>query len=307
MNSLDTPVNAPVVLILFNRPEPTAKVFAAIRQARPLNLIVIADGPRTNRKGEQEACAAARAITENVDWPCQVVRHYAEENLGCRNRVASGLDLVFGEFDRAIILEDDCVPEPSFFRFCDELLERYNNDERVMAISGDNFLFGNQHIEHSYYFSRYPHVWGWATWRRAWRHYDVSLKDWPQARAQNWLAQIFSDRAALNFWQNAFQSVYDGHIDTWDYQWTYACWRHGGLTALPQTNLISNIGFGIDATHTRRRSRFSNMTIASLDFPLSHPLEITRNEIADAFTQQHNFNLSLLGQARLAVRRFLPF
>ncbi len=306
MNSFDHPVTVPVVLILFNRAEPTAKVFAAIREARPLNLIVIADGPRTNRKGEDEACSEARAITENVDWPCRVIRHYADQNLGCRNRVASGLNLVFAEFDRAIILEDDCVPESSFFRFCDELLERYNNDERVRAISGDNFLFGNQRIEHSYYFSRYPHVWGWATWRRAWQHYDVEMNDWPQARAQNWLQQIFTDRAAVNFWQNAFQSVYDRQIDTWDYQWTYACWRQGGLTALPQSNLISNIGFGIDATHTRRSSRFSHMAVEPLEFPLSHPLEVARDVQADAYTQQHNFKLSLLGQARHIIKKLLP-
>jgi hypothetical protein len=306
MNSLAVPVAAPVALILFNRPEPTAKVFAAIRHVRPANLIIIADGARANKSGEVEACAAARAVTENVDWPCRVVRHYADKNLGCRNRVASGLDLVFAEFDRAIILEDDCIPEPSFFRFCDELLERYRDDERVMAISGDNFLFGHQRIEHSYYFSRYPHVWGWATWRRAWQHYDLRMADWPQVRAQDWLQQIFPDRAALKFWQNAFQTVYDGRIDTWDYQWTYACWRRGGLTALPQVNLISNIGFGAGATHTRRRNRFCNMVVSPLMFPLSHPPEVVRDEHADAYTQRQNFNQSLLGRARRAIQSLLP-
>ena len=305
MNSFDIPVTAPVVLILFNRPEPTVKVFAAIREARPLNLIVIADGPRTNKKGEEEACAAARAITEKVDWQCRVVKHYAKKNLGCRDRVASGLDLVFSEFDRAIILEDDCVPEPSFFRFCDELLERYNNDERVMAISGDNFLFGNQRIEHSYYFSRYPHVWGWATWRRAWQNYDVRMANWPLMRKQGWLNQIFQDRTAINFWQDAFQSVYEGRVDTWDYQWTYACWQQSGLTALPCTNLISNIGFGADATHTRRQSHFSNMAVMPLTFPLSHP-QVARDEQADAYTQRQNFNLNLLRQARRLIKKLLP-
>jgi len=306
MNSLAVPVAAPVALILFNRPEPTAKVFAAIRAARPADLIIIADGARTNKRGEVEACAVARAVTENVDWPCRVARHYADKNLGCRNRVSGGLDLVFAEFDRAIILEDDCVPDPSFFRFCDELLERYQNDERLMAISGDNFLFGHRRIEHSYYFSRYPHIWGWATWKRAWRHYDVRMADWPQARAQGWLQQLFSDRAAINFWQSAFQSVYDGRIDTWDYQWTYACWRRGGLTALPQTNLISNIGFGAGATHTRRRNQFSNMVVSPLTFPLSHPPEIVRDEQADAYTQRQNFNQSLLGRARRVIQSLLP-
>lgn len=298
-------ITAPVALIIFNRPEPTAQVFEAIRRARPTHLVVIADGPRAGKPGEAELCAKARAITETVDWPCLITRHYADENLGCRNRVASGLDLVFSEFERAIILEDDCLPEPTFFRFCDELLERYNNDRRVMAIAGDNFLFGNQQIEYSYYFSRYPHVWGWATWRRAWQHYDVQIADWPRLLEQDWLKQFFQGRTAIKFWRDAFQSVYEGRIDTWDYQWTYACWRQGGLTALPRTNLISNIGFGADATHTRRRSHFSNMAVEPVKFPLLHPPEVMRNEQADAYTQRHNFNLSWLGRARRALKRLL--
>lgn len=299
-------VNAPVALIIFNRPELTAKVFESIRQAQPTTLVVIADGARANRKGEAELCAAARAITEKVDWPCRVVRHYADQNLGCRNRVSSGLDLLFAEFDRAIILEDDCIPEPSFFRFCDELLERYKDDERVMAISGDNFQFGNHQIAHSYYFSRFPHVWGWATWRRAWRHYDVTMNNWPQALEQNWLGTILPDQNAVRYWRETFQAVSDGIIDTWDHQWTYACWQQNGLTALPRTNLISNIGFGTEATHTKRHSKFSKMAVEPLTFPLQHPPTVERDAVADENTQRQNFNSSLLGRARRALKRFLP-
>ncbi len=305
MSSCST--SAPVALIIFKRPELTAKVFEAIRQAQPSTLVVIADGARANKKDEAEACAAARAVTEKVDWPCRVVRHYSDKNLGCRDRVSSGLDLVFNEFDRAIILEDDCVPELSFFRFCEELLERYRNDERVMAISGDNFQFGNRQIEHSYYFSRYPHVWGWATWRRAWQHYDVKITNWPQMRKDGWLVQLLQDNAAVKFWQASFQSVYDRQIDTWDHQWTYACWQQNGLTALPRTNLISNIGFGTEATHTKRNSRFSKMAVSPMRFPLSHPPQVVRDEQADDYTQRHNFNLNFLGRARRAIRPLWPF
>ncbi len=295
-------VTAPVALIIFNRPEPTAKVFEAIRQAQPATLVVIADGARASRKGEAELCAAARAATENVDWPCRIVRHYADQNLGCRNRVASGLDLLFDEFDRAIILEDDCVPEPSFFRFCDELLERYRDDERVMAISGDNFQFGNHRSEFSYYFSRYPHVWGWATWRRAWRHYDVAMRDWPQYRDNGWLAGLFDSPRTIKFWQEIFQSVYDKKVDTWDHQWTYTCWRQNGLTALPSVNLISNIGFGEDATHTRRSGLFSYLSVHPMEFPLRHPVEIIRDARADDYTQRHNFDYSLMGRVRRTLK-----
>lgn len=295
-------VNAPVALIIFNRPELTAKVFEAIRQAKPQTLIVIADGPRTGKKGEAEACAAARSICEQVDWPCRVVRHYSDKNLGCRNRVSSGLDLVFNEFDRAIILEDDCVPEPSFFRFCDELLEYYQNDERVMAISGDNFQFGNYQPEHSYYFSLYPHVWGWATWKRAWQHYDVAMPDWSEQRDNEWLAKFFSAPKTIKFWQEVFQSVYDGKVDTWDHQWTYACWRQNGLTALPSINLISNIGFGDDATHTRRSGLFSRMQVQKMNFPLQHPAVVERDFRADSYTQQNNFDYSFLGRVRRTLK-----
>lgn len=295
-------VTAPVALIIFKRPELTSKVFEAIRQAKPATLIVIADGARADKKGEAEACIAARAVTEKIDWPCRVVRHYADKNLGCRNRVSSGLDLVFKEFDRAIILEDDCVPEPSFFRFCDELLERYRDDERVMAISGDNFQFGNYQPEHSYYFSRYPHVWGWATWRRAWRHYDVTMKDWPGLRDNGWLTKLFDDRKTVESWKEVFQSVYDEKIDTWDHQWTYACWQQNGLTVLPQVNLISNIGFGEDATHTRRSGLFSHMQIQPLDFPLRHPAAIVRDLRADDYTQQNNFDYSWRGRLRRTIK-----
>lgn len=295
-------ITAPVALIIFKRPELTEKVFEAIRQAQPSTLIVIADGARPDKKGEVEACDKARKITEKVDWPCQVVRHYAEKNLGCRNRVSSGLDWVFQEFDRAIILEDDCVPEPSFFRFCDELLERYRDDERIMAISGDNFQFGNIQPEESYYFSRYPHIWGWATWSRAWKHYDVTMQDWPQLRNSDWLAKIFENPKAAKLWKTVFQSAYDGRIDTWDHQWTYACWRQNGLTVLPRVNLISNIGFDKDATHTRKRSPFGHLPVEPLRFPLRHPPQIIRNVSADDYTQRNNFDYSFFGRMRRAIK-----
>lgn len=252
-------------------------------------------------------CQQARAIVEQVDWPCEVTRHYSDNNLGCRARVSSGLDFVFSKVDEAIILEDDCVPEPTFFRYCEELLQRYRDDERVMTVSGNNFQSDRQQIAGSYYFSRYPHVWGWATWRRAWQHYDVAMKEWPQLRDQQWLESFLSgDRSAVRFWSDAFQAVYARQIDTWDYQWTFACWKRGALTALPRVNLISNIGFGAEATHTRRASRFSKMPVQPLDFPLNHPSEILRHTAADAYTQKQNFRTGLRWRTRRLLRQLLP-
>jgi SAM-dependent methyltransferase len=257
-------LTTPVTLIIFNRPETTVKVFEAIRQAKPSKLLVIADGPRNDRPDDIENCQAARAIVEQVDWDCEVLRNYSEVNLGCRKRVVSGLDWVFEQVEEAIILEDDCLPHPTFFRYCQELLEKYRNEPRIMMISGDNFQFGRNQTEYSYYFSRYGHIWGWATWKRSWILHDDSMASWPKLRDTQWLTNILNNEKAVSFWSRNFQGVYDG-FNTWDYPWLFTLWSHHGLTILPNVNLISNIGFGYAGTHTQTsESPLSNMSV----FPL---------------------------------------
>src|SRR5512139_3287315 len=174
----DWQLKTPVAFIIFNRPDTAERVFAEIAKARPPKLLVVADGPRANRSGEAEKCAATRAIIDRVDWDCEVLTNFSDTNLGCKNRVSSGIDWVFEQVPEAIILEDDCLPHPTFFRFCEELLERYRDDERIGMISGDNFQLGQKRTDASYYFSRYNHIWGWASWRRAWRHYDREASAW---------------------------------------------------------------------------------------------------------------------------------
>ena len=287
-------MKTPVALIIFNRPSTTAKVFEAIRQAKPPQLLVIADGARSDRPEEAEKCLAARAIIESVDWECEVLTNYSEVNLGCKRRVSSGLDWVFGQVEEAIILEDDCLPDPSFFPFCEELLEYYRYDQRIMAISGVNFQFGKKRTENSYYFSRYNHCWGWASWRRAWQHYDVEMKLWPQIRDENWLQSVFADSRSLSYWREIFQASYQGEINTWDYQWTLACWLQNGLTVLPNDNLISNIGFGVESTHTEQvDNNFANLPVAKMSFPLIHPQFVIRDTQADRFTQNEHFSPNL--------------
>jgi hypothetical protein len=229
---------APVVLIAFNRPDTTAQVFAKIAEARPSRLLVVADGPRADRPGEAEKCAAARAVLERVDWDCEVLTNYADVNLGCRRRVSSGLDWVCQTVEQAIILEDDCVPHVSFFRYCDELLTRYQDDERVMMISGDNFQSGLRRTEYSYYYSRYCHVWGWATWRRAWQLYDVDMKIWPGVREGNWIRDVLGGGQAGVRWAKTFEVMHKGLVDTWDFQWVFACWAQNRLAILPHPNLM---------------------------------------------------------------------
>jgi hypothetical protein len=273
-------LETPVVLLIFNRPDTTQKVIDAIRSARPRQLFVVGDGPRPDRPDDGPRCAAAQACLDGIDWPCELVTNLSPVNLGCRRRVSSGLGWAFRHVDEAIVLEDDCVPDPTFFGYCRELLERYRDDERVMVISGNDFLSGRRPDPHSYGFSRYPLIWGWATWRRAWRHYDVDIKEWPRLRRLGWLESFLSPRAA-QYWSHCFQRVYDG-FDTWDYSLVFACWRQGGLAIHPRWNLVTNIGFRSDATHTRDEpSFFANMPARTMRTPLSHPDRIERDDQAD--------------------------
>jgi hypothetical protein len=296
-------MNTPIVLIIFNRPCVTAKVFEAIRKVRPKQLLVIADGPRSDHKTDSEFCRAARAVIEKVDWDCEVLENYSDINLGCKQRVSSGINWVFSMVNEAIILEDDCLPHPSFFRFCTELLDLYRNDERIMAISGNNLQFGENTTQYSYYFSRFNHIWGWATWKRAWQHYDVEMRYFSQLKNTNWLNSILINRRAKKCWEKQFEEAYLGRIDTWDYAWTFACWLQNGLTILPEANLVSNLGFGEDATHTKDvQSRYSNIAVKAVDFPLSHPPFMVCNWQADRFTQETLFRLGLWSWLRAELR-----
>ena len=279
-----------VALLIFNRPQTTRRVFDVIRQVRPRRLLVVADGPRPGRAGEAELCRAARSIIDSVDWDCEVLRNFSDSNLGCRRRVATGLAWVFDSVEEAIVLEDDCVPHPTFFPFCQELLERYRSDVRVMAISGDNFQLGRPRTRHSYYFSRYNHIWGWASWRRAWHHYDPDLTLWPEIRDERLLEDILEDPAAVAYWTRAFEAAYTGTIDSWDYHWTLTCWIRSGLTVLPSVNLVSNIGFDQNATHTVHDSRFAELPAEPMNFPLRHPPFVVRSARADSLTQKTMFS-----------------
>jgi hypothetical protein len=273
----------PVALLLFNRPETTRRVFDEIRRARPQKLLVVADGPRPGHPEDAAQCAAAREVVACVDWPCEVLTNYAETNLGCKRRVSSGLDWVFEQVEEAIILEDDCLPHPTFFRFCQELLEKYREDDRVFHISGDFFRTAGARNRYSYFFSRYNFIWGWASWRRAWKHYDVEMKLWPEIRDGKRLEAFFGDEAEARQFTEPFQQVYEGKVDTWDYQWGFAMWAHGGLSIRPNVNLISNIGFGAGATNTTAASPNANLPTAAMEFPLRHPPYLMRDVYEDQF------------------------
>jgi len=275
----------PIALIVFNRPDVTERVFAAVSAQKPAKLLIIADGPRPGREGEAEKCRTVREIVSRIDWPCEVLTNYSEQNLGCKRRVSSGIDWVFQQVEEAIIVEDDCLPDPSFFGFCQSLLERYRDDPRVMHITGDNFQPPNWSCPYSYYFSRYASIWGWATWLRAWKVYDVNISRWPQLKSSGWLSTYLSDPREVQFWTQNFDKVHAGTYDTWDHQWTFACFSNQGLAATPAVNLVRNLGFGAAATHTTEPGPLANRATGSIG-SLVHPPTVQASSGEDDFVSR---------------------
>ena len=277
----------PIIFMVFNRPETTLLVFRAIAAARPAKLLLIADGARAGKEGEDERCRQVREIVSRVDWPCEVFRNFADQNLGCGERVISGLDWAFSLVEEAVILEDDCLPDPSFFPFCSEMLERYRNDHRVAMIAGSNCLGPALKTEYSYFMSKWSHIWGWATWRTAWSRYDRSLSTWPEVKRSGILNEIFYAKTGVRFWTRIFDSMHDGTgPNTWDYQWYYTNLIQGSLSIVPSCNLIRNIGFGPDATHTFTATSCPSQEVEKLAFPLAHPPYVTSLRSMDILDQK---------------------
>ena len=272
----------PILFIIFNRPDTAEKVFNEIKKIKPKKLFVSADGPRENKPGEKEKCLATRKIIDQVDWECEVYKKYSDVNLGCKLGVSSGIDWFFKNVEQGIILEDDCLPAQSFFKFCEELLEKYKNNDKIMMISGDNFQNGRQRGDGSYYFSKFSHIWGWATWRRAWEHYSVNMEGYPKFKQDKKINAIWSKEYIRKYWLDTFDQAYENKIDTWDYQWAFSIWKMDGLCVIPNYNLISNIGFRDDATHTKSANKLANQKIQSMDI-IKHPFKIEQNKKADNY------------------------
>jgi hypothetical protein len=297
----------PVALLLFNRPAKTAQVMEAIRAVRPSRLYLIADGARPDHPEDMTLCAEARAIATKADWGCEVTTNFSEINLGLKWRVESGLDWLFDQVEHAIILEDDCLPEPTFFAFCEELLERYAGDERIFAISGTDYKFGLTGDPNSYAFSRYPLIWGWATWRRAWQLNDPKMMSLPEAIASKRLVRMLGDTREAQYWEYQLND----HLKcqtTWDSAWLWTLWEHDGLCIHPNVNLIENIGFGSGATHTQETTNvLSGMFTTPIEFPLKHPSRAERDVRGDALIDEIAFsgNLRRLWERVLAARSAL--
>jgi hypothetical protein len=292
----------PVAFFGFNRPDCTKVVFEEIRRFRPEKLLLVADGPRPNIPTDKLRCEAVREIMTSVDWECEVKTNFSAENLGCQNRMSSGVDWVFSQVEEAVLLEDDCVPTPDFFRFCSEMLIRHRHDPKIMHIGGTNFQDGNLRGEGSYYFSKFIHIWGWASWRRAWQHYDVTMSSWPQAKQEDWISKVYSTQVERDYWNKMFDIIHSGKAHTWDYQWLYACLRQDGIGIIPNVNLITNIGAGPDATHTKGADGSLEIPAGTLG-ELRHPQNILVNRAADRFTFDEHCGGKELFRERKLVNR----
>lgn len=281
-------MKTPVVFIIFKRFDTTQKVFEIIRQAQPSKLLVIADGPRANKPDELLQCADTRAIINQVDWECEVLTNYSDINLGCKKRVSTGLDWCFNIVEEAIILEDDCLPHLDFFRFCEELLDKYRSDERIMMIAGSNYMVNWNPNVYSYNFSFGNSIWGWASWKRAWKYYDPTMKLWLDSRIKDIVRQQTSDDIVFHYKTRSFNLAVSDQLDDWAFAWDFAKLIHSGLTIFPSVNLISNIAVSstsrADEEHKTERELFSlisNLPTHSINFPLEHPCFVVADKTYD--------------------------
>ncbi len=281
----------PILFLIFNRPEHTRAVFEILRKIKPSRLFIAADGPRDNVPEDRIRCEEARQIIHSIDWECDLKLLFRDKNLSLKLGVSTAINWFFENVEEGIILEDDCLADISFFSYCKELLERYRDDERIMHINGTNFLLGHQfNFDGSYYYSKVCHPWGWATWKRAWSKYDIEMKNLDVFLREDRILKFTENKEAANFYAESFRKTAAGKINTWDYQWFYSVWLHDGVAITPARNLVSNIGFGQDATHTNYKyTRLSKMKRTKMK-SLNHPSLFNINKAADEFSLQVNVN-----------------
>ena len=292
----------PVVLIGFNRPRQLARVVDTVAAARVPVIYFVSDGPRTSRSGEADLVSESRRHLDRLDASTEVHRIFSTTNLGCRERIQSGLDEVFSREESAIVLEDDCVPDSSFFQYCKELLDRYRTTSAVGAVCGTNFCLPSARAPQSYSFSQYPFVWGWATWSRVWSHYDRNARSWSERETRDRVRALVHDNSEYRFWNAAFAAIRGG-FDTWDHQLALSFFDSGLLSAVPASNLVSNVGFGPEGTHTTGSSSLDQLPVEPLAFPLVHPLVVSANRAFDADVARSQYGLSRLAAAKRRGRR----
>jgi hypothetical protein len=276
-------LDTPILFIIFAREDSARLVFDEIKKIKPKKLYVAADGPKTGQQDEAQKCQRVRSIIDEVDWDCQVKTLFRKDNIGCKKAVSAAIDWFFENEEEGIILEDDCLPNQSFFTFCSEMLKYYRYDSRIMQINGCNFQKDFKRGDSSYYFSRFNHGWGWASWRRAWKNFDLEMTTFPEFKKQKKIQDIFSNYFVQKYWIKHFSKIHSGIGEDWDAQWTYAIFANSGLCVTPNVNLIKNIGFGEGAVHTTKTDhKFANMKQDEI-FEIKHSRFVISDKMADDF------------------------
>ncbi|MFM9180286.1 MAG: hypothetical protein ACKOV8_03410 [Phycisphaerales bacterium] len=275
-------MNPPVLIIFFNRRECLSQVLQRARESRPRAVYLASDGARAHATGEATTVSDCRSMAQSAGWDCPVRTRFLASNEGCGRAVAGAIDWFFRHEPSGIILEDDCVPHPSFFSFCSTLLDRYADDERVMSISGTRLVPPRPADPQccSYSFCRQPAVWGWASWSRAWRRYsrtisarDVALLTPSQFPTRRHVGRVL--------WRRKLRRVARGSVDTWDYQWVLAHLKHDGLTVIPRINLVTNVHTGSGAHSGPSAGPFQDLPSSAMDDPVVHPTAIEHDETLD--------------------------
>lgn len=280
--------DTPILFLIFNRPDTTALVFEQIKKVQPKYLYVAADGPRSNSQGEDDLCKASRDIVlEGIDWDCEVRRLFRDENLGCGKAVSEAITWFFEHVEEGIILEDDTVPDISFFTYCKVLLERYRYVEKVMHIGGNNFQFGLKRGGGDYYFSTLSHIWGWATWKTRWHKYEFDLTKASRIAESSFRDSFNNNKQFIDYYKSIFTEVADRKIDTWDYQWLYAVVANNGFAICPNVNLVRNIGFGNGATHTKNEPDWNILNVTETITSFCSPRTFEIDYDADEYTLEN--------------------
>lgn len=299
--------NTAVLLCLFNRPALSARVFEAIRKAQPAMLFIGADGPREGRD-EEELCKEARLIATQVDWPCEVKTLFRDKNLGSGFAVSEAISWFFEHVDQGIILEDDCLPDESFFKFCDILLNKYAQTEEVMSISGTCLLPNGWKPEKQSYVFAHGGVWGWATWKRAWRLFDFNMPDWESKTNKDKIKRAMNNPNWFNYYSGMFDDASQQKSDIWDLQWFHCILNNGGLAINPTVNLVKNIGFGPGATHTAELDGpYAKLETRPIAFPLKHPakIQVDKSYLRAIYRFVSGYNKSFAGIVKYWTRLYL--
>jgi hypothetical protein len=288
-------LQTPVLFIIFNRVDTMSRVFEKIRTVKPAHLFVFGDGPREDHPGEVAACKAARDyVVQHIDWNCILETRFLKKNSGLPFAVVEGITWFFEHNEKGIILEHDCLPSDSFFEFMEAMLNKYNDDTRVLNV-GANCLQSEPIGKASYYFSRIPHVWGWGTWRRAWMKYDINMRTYPDFLKRGGLRLIFHSDWYRTEWKFLFDQVYYKRSKTWDFQWTYVLFSDNGVSITPNKNLVTNIGFGEGAVHSLNlKDPLAHLPVQEIDFPLIYPADVVVDEKADEYLSRHYFYFSFI-------------